>query len=95
MNGNSLKSRAEFNKLSVSEKEHLSLSIASADRCLKDGSALLPTGLATIGDADGKSPIAFNQASLSNPKPPSKRMEAFGFAGRHTFYCFKPGREAE
>jgi RHS repeat-associated protein len=93
MNGDSLKPKAQLDKLQVFEKDHLRLSIEAANFCTA-GDAPLPTTLATLGDppVPGQPPVAFNKA---NDQPPSKRMVKFGRAGSHTFYTFRPGREAE
>jgi len=92
MNGDSLKSKAELDKLQLFEKEHLSLSIDAAAFCT-DGKAPLPTGLAGIGDPAGQFPIAFNKAA--NSPPNSARMVKFLHVGSHTFYSFIAGRETQ
>lgn len=92
MSGTTLKTKPELDKLQVFEKDHLRLSIDAANFCT-DGTAPLPTGLASIGDTAGQSPIAFNKAA--NSPPNNQRMVRFVHVGSHTFYSFRPGRETQ
>src|SRR5437867_145429 len=91
MSGDSLKSKAELDKLQIFEKDHLRLSMEAANFC-NDGNPPPPTGLAGIGDPVGQFPVAFNKA---NDQSPSPRMQRFLRVGSHTFYSFKPGRETQ
>ena len=91
MRNNNLKSAAELNNLKFYEKEHLRLSVEAANFCT-DGNPPPPTGLAGVGQPPGLFPVAFNRAANS---PPGPRMFKFVRLGNHSFYAFKPGREAE
>jgi hypothetical protein len=50
----------------------------------------LPHALASLGD---RIPVQFNQAS--NSPPSAQRQEKIGKHGKHTFYAFIVGREAD
>lgn len=88
MNGVTLKPGATLTRLDPADREHLVLVLAVIN--VISSAPPLPHALATLGN---RIPVQFNQAKDS---PPSKdRQERIGKLGRHTFYSFKAGREAE
>lgn len=88
MNGTTLKPAASLDRLDPADREHLVLCLVVTNAI--SPSPTLPRSLATLGD---RIPVQFNQA---NDSPPSRdRQERIGRLGRHTFYAFKQGREAE
>jgi hypothetical protein len=88
MNGVSLKPRSNLDRLDPADREHLRLVFVVTNAI--SPAARLPHALASLNN---RIPVQFNQA---NDAPPSAdRQEKIGRLGRHTFYAFKPGREAE
>jgi hypothetical protein len=88
MNGVTLKPRSNLERLVPGDREHLRLVLVVTN--LIGPAPTLPRGLASLGN---RMPVQFNQA---NDSPPSRdRQERIGRLGKHTFYAFKPGREAE
>lgn len=88
MNGVLLKPKSAFDKLDPADREHLRLVLVVTNAISPAPS--LPHALATL---QNRIPVQFNQA---NNAPPSRdRQEKIGRLGRHTFYAFKPGREAQ
>lgn len=88
MNATALKPVSDLNRLEPADHEHLALCLAVTNAI--SPAPALPRALVTLGD---RIPVQFNQA---NDSPPSRdRQEKIGRLGRHTFYAFKPGREAE
>lgn len=88
MSGTALKPQASLDKLKPDDREHLRLVLVVTNAI--GAAPSLPHALATLGN---RVPVQFNQA---NDAPPSKdRQEKIGRLGRHTFYAFKEGREAE
>ncbi len=88
MNGLFLKPAPTLDKLDPADREHLALTLVVTN--LIGAMPQLPGQVASLGN---RIPVQFNQA---NDSPPNKdRQERIGKLGRHTFYSFKPGREAE
>lgn len=88
MNGVTLKQRAHLERLQPADREHLRLVLVVTGAM--SPAPALPHALASLGN---RIPVQFNQANDAPPSP--DRQEKIGRLGRHTFYAFKPGREAE
>lgn len=88
MNGNVLKPVASLARLEPADHEHLALCLVVTNAI--SPAPALPHALATLGN---RIPVQFNQAT--NSPPSADRQERIGRLGRHTFYAFKEGREAE
>jgi hypothetical protein len=88
MSGTTLKPASSLDRLDPGDREHLAL-VLTVTNAISPAPAL-PHSLPTLGN---RVPVQFNQA---NDSPPSRdRQERIGRLGRHTFYAFKDGREAE
>lgn len=88
MNGNQLKAEATLERLEPADVEHLRLTIEVVTAI--GPAPRLPHALASLSD---RIPVQFNQATDSPPS--AQRQEKIGRHGKHTFYAFKAGREAE
>lgn len=88
MDGTALKPVGNLDRLEPADRDHLELVLVVTKAI--GPAPILPHGVASLGN---RVPVQFNQATDS---PPSKdRQERIGKLGRHTFYAFKSGREAE
>ena len=88
MSGNLLKPESALERLEPADRDHLRL-VCEITTAI-GAAPQLPHALASLGD---RIPVQFNQAANS---PPSKeRQEKIGKHGKHTFYAFKIGREAD
>ena len=88
MNDTALKPATGLARLDPADHEHLALCLVVTNAI--GPAPALPRTLASLAN---RIPVQFNQA---NDSPPSKdRQERIGRLGRHTFYAFKNGREAE
>lgn len=87
MSGTSLKPDSSLERLDPADREHLQLVVTVIASI--GPAPVLPHPLVTL---ENRIPLQFNQA---NNAPPSPRTEKIGKLGKHTFYAFKVGREAE
>ena len=88
MDGNQLKPEASLNRLEPGDRDHLELVLQVVNAI--GPAPRLPHPLASL---ENRIPVRFNQAS--NSPPSAQRQERIGKHGRHTFYAFKVGREAD
>ncbi len=88
MNTNLLKEAATLERLEPADRDHLRLVCAVTTAI--GPAPQLPHALASLGD---RIPVQFNQAT--NSPPSAQRQERIGKHGRHTFYAFIVGREAD
>jgi len=88
MNTNQLKPAATLERLDPADLDHLQLTVDVVNAI--GAAPRLPHALASLED---RIPVQFNQAS--NSPPSAQRQEKIGRHGKHTFYAFKPGREAD
>lgn len=87
MSGTALKPDSSLERLDPADREHLQLVVTVVAAI--GPAPVLPHRLVTL---ENRIPLQFNQA---NNSPPSPRTEKIGKLGKHTFYAFKAGREAE
>lgn len=88
MNDLVLKPKADLLRLQPGDLDHLRLVLVVTNGI--GPAPMPPRALASLGNRE---PVQFNQARDQPPNP--QRQEKIGRFARHTFYAFKPGREAE